>query len=339
MDNFKSSSQSCEETVQTPGGTVWKLAQSTSSIVTEVEKLPQTAQCDSPIWLNLKKALIYTDKSGKYVYCYHSDRGYCETMKFDKLVGFAIPTNETKEGDIFLAVGLEDQIVEANFSKKTIMRVLVRRSPTVVEMRFVGGKCTSDGTLFSWCAPNEQGKRGNVYMLNKKLELEQPLSSTQIHQPNGCALSKGNNFYLVDSSVGIYSWKMIDRLGRKALITRKVAYSLSAQSITAGHFLGGMTIDEEDMLWVVICGPGLLIRIDPSTEEEIYRIELPCKNPTDCSFGGENLDEIYITCTERENGETGRGKLFRIFVPWLKGTDTVLMDVPVFTRLKFSRKY
>ena len=144
--------------------------------------------------------VIYVDTLAKRIFCYCPEDESSESMDFEKAVGFAVPTTETKaDSDIFLVVGLEDSIVEVNFSSKTILRVFSRKPPSA-DMRFVHAKCCADGTLFAgYLSLNwKEGKRGQIFMLNKKLEFEQAISSNHLHRPNGIAWSD-TTVYIVDS--------------------------------------------------------------------------------------------------------------------------------------------
>ena len=84
----------------------------------------------------------------------------------------------------------------------------------------------------------------------------------------------------------------------------------------------GMTIDEEDGLWVALWGGGKVIRLDPASRMVVQTINLPVPNVTCCTFGGKDLDELYIT-TARE-GLTREeilkfplsGSLFKAKVPF-----------------------
>jgi sugar lactone lactonase YvrE len=86
----------------------------------------------------------------------------------------------------------------------------------------------------------------------------------------------------------------------------------------------GMTIDEEDMLWIAHFGGGRITRWDPTKGTLLTTIEVPAPHTTSCAFGGPQLDELYIT-----TGRTGldadalkaypkSGGLFRA-VPGVKG--------------------
>ena len=56
-----------------------------------------------------------------------------------------------------------------------------------------------------------------------------------------------------------------------------------------------MTIDNEGMLWIAHWDGWQVTRWDPNSGEKLYRIQLPVAKITSCTFGGENLEDLYIT--------------------------------------------
>ena len=56
-----------------------------------------------------------------------------------------------------------------------------------------------------------------------------------------------------------------------------------------------MTIDSEGMLWIALWGGWGVVRYDPRTGERLGKIDLPVEKVTSCCFGGDALDELYIT--------------------------------------------
>jgi len=62
----------------------------------------------------------------------------------------------------------------------------------------------------------------------------------------------------------------------------------------------GMTIDEEDNLWVALWGGSAVVCFNPENGELVRKIEVPAKNVTSCAFGGNDLGTLYIT-TARES--------------------------------------
>lgn len=170
-------------------------------------------------------------------------------------------------------------------------------------MRFNDAKCSPDGTLFAGYMHTKwrEGNRGRVYMINNILNCEQVLEAKQIHLPNGSAWSGPakstiNELYLVDSGANvIYRFLSVEKDGKKSLIGRRPIFTLSPESVQAGHMLDGMTIDNEGMLWIAVSGGGMLIHVDPKKGEVLSRLKVPSLKPTSCTFGGPELDEIYIT--------------------------------------------
>lgn len=68
----------------------------------------------------------------------------------------------------------------------------------------------------------------------------------------------------------------------------------------------GMAIDSEDMLWVAHYAYGAVVRWNPSTAKVLQEIKLPCRRVTSCAFGGENLDQLYITTSWENASENER---------------------------------
>ncbi len=57
----------------------------------------------------------------------------------------------------------------------------------------------------------------------------------------------------------------------------------------------GMAIDREGMLWIAQFGGWKVARWDPQTGKQLAEVSIPVGQVTACAFGGEELDELYIT--------------------------------------------
>lgn len=89
-------------------------------------------------------------------------------------------------------------------------------------------------------------------------------------------------------------------------------------------FFDGSTVDAEGCVWNALVIGGELVRYAPDGREE-RRIGMPVRNITSLTFGGDNLDEIYVTSMARVSHpathdhfaretrpQFGAGSLFRI---------------------------
>ena len=64
-------------------------------------------------------------------------------------------------------------------------------------------------------------------------------------------------------------------------------------------YADGMTIDEEGMLWIAFFSGWRVARYDPLTGIFLTQIELPVANVSCCTFGGLQLNDLYITTANK----------------------------------------
>jgi sugar lactone lactonase YvrE len=75
------------------------------------------------------------------------------------------------------------------------------------------------------------------------------------------------------------------------------------------------TTDSEGYLWIALSGASRVVRINPATGSIDVVIHLPVKCPTSLTFGGKDLDELFITT----RGPDGGG-IYRVKMPFgIKG--------------------
>jgi sugar lactone lactonase YvrE len=97
-----------------------------------------------------------------------------------------------------------------------------------------------------------------------------------------------------------------------------------ASTVNDPGFFDGGTVDAEGCVWNALVIGGELVRYAPDGSEE-RRIGMPVRNITSLCFGGDGLDEIYVTSMARvkhpathdhfareARPQFGAGSLFRI---------------------------
>jgi sugar lactone lactonase YvrE len=97
------------------------------------------------------------------------------------------------------------------------------------------------------------------------------------------------------------------------------------QTSPDGGIPDGLTVDSEGFVWSAYCGGWRVVRYNPEGQvDREYRF--PVANPTSCAFGGERLDELYVTSAhlglsqEQREQYPQSGDLFRI-KPGVAGFD------------------
>jgi len=74
----------------------------------------------------------------------------------------------------------------------------------------------------------------------------------------------------------------------------------------------GAQVDADGGLWMAVSGAGIVVRVHPSNPGVVdCVVHLPVKSPTSCTFGGPDLDELFVTT----RGPDGGG-LYRVKMPF-----------------------
>ncbi len=73
----------------------------------------------------------------------------------------------------------------------------------------------------------------------------------------------------------------------------------------------GLTLDAQGGVWVALWG-GFAVHHYSSAGQLDEVVEVPAKSVTACTFGGENLDQLYITTSQNlDEGNALAGAVFR----------------------------
>jgi len=158
------------------------------------------------------------------------------------------------------------------------------------ENRFNDGKCDPAGRFWvGTMAVSERKEAGSVYMIEKDLSHSVKIAGVTIS--NGMAWSPDNKtFYFIDTptfQVVAYDYD----LKTGTIKNRRVVITVPKKE----GFPDGMTIDTEGMLWIAYWDGWQLARWNPVTGEKLFSIPLPVARITSCTFGGEELQDLFIT--------------------------------------------
>lgn len=170
-------------------------------------------------------------------------------------------------------------------------------------VRFNDGGCDLDGNFYCGTMRYDAGPGGgSLFRLTADYKVEVVLRGVTIS--NGLAWTPdGDTAYYVDTATN-----RIDVLDRD-LSNRRPFVEIAAEDGSPD----GLTLDAEGGVWVALWEGGAVHRYSADGRlEEV--IGLPVAKVTACTFGGANLDELYITTSR--HGETdphpAAGALFRV---------------------------
>ncbi|MDA9542595.1 gluconolaconase [Bradyrhizobium sp. CCBAU 21362] len=148
------------------------------------------------------------------------------------------------------------------------------------------------GTMHGDRAPDE-APLGGLYRLDASGALE--LLETDLAVSNGpCFSPDGRTFYLADSArriIWAYDYSQDGPLANKRVFVNTEAQDSGCD---------GATIDAEGYIWSVLVRIGKIARFSP--DGTIVRtIDMPIRHPTSVTFGGTDLDILYVTSISRSH--------------------------------------
>ncbi|RYG05501.1 MAG: SMP-30/gluconolactonase/LRE family protein [Chitinophagaceae bacterium] len=269
---------------------------------------------EGPVWDDSIQKLYWIDIRSNQVNRYDPISKQNESWDLDQMVGCIVPKNSE-----IIVCALQDQLLELNTSTyKT--RTLAPLEKHLPDNRANDGKADPGGRLWvgTLHLPGEKG-HSNLYRIGE--DLEEELQVSGLGMSNGLGWSPENDkMYLVDTMNEIilqFDYSIVDGTitNRKTIIDLKDAEGSP----------DGMCVDAEGMLWIAFYGGKRVSRYDPSTGKELSAIEVPgVLNVTCCSFGGRDLDTLYITTASQDMSEDDlkkypeSGSLFSV-KPGVKG--------------------
>ncbi|XP_063931072.1 regucalcin-like [Zophobas morio] len=292
------------------------------------------AEC--PSWDDRNNILYYVNIHDGQVYRYDYEQG---TVNYITLDGEVAPVIPSKRDPNLLIVGLGRSVAAVEWdgvSDPSETRILAALAPDFPTSRVNDGKADKQGRLWigtmgyegpDGLTPDE----GILYQVTCD-NLDSPLVEiAPVNISNGLAWNAANDkFYYIDSpSFLIVEYSYNDETGE--ISDRRVVFDRTAHDLLGDP--DGMTIDEDDNLWVALYGGGRVIKIDSSNGDLLEIVPLPALDVTSAIWGGPDLDILYVTTSrvsltdEQKLEQPAAGAVFAIVNLGTKGRPTFEVDL------------
>jgi len=257
---------------------------------------------EGPFWT--KGDFHWIDIERRQLLRLHGDQAEV-IYEFPSRVGAVVPAREggfvcvLETGFYRLSASLED------------LEYMVDPEPENMNNRFNDGKCDPYGCFYAGTMSLKGEKQAaGLYALNADRECQTILKPLTLS--NGLAWNQeASIFYHIDTptnEVAAYDYNR--ETGEVA--RRRVIVTIPDED---GH-PDGMCIDANDNLWVAHWGGCKVACFDGASGERLAEVALPVERVTSCCFGGEALDQLYITTAsaglipEEHAKQPNAGKVF-----------------------------
>ena len=240
---------------------------------------------EGTLWVPKLNSILFVDIKKKKIFILNIKSKNKKIIKTNKEIGFV---SHVKKNTFVL--GLKSEIRLVNLTNKKIIFSL-EIEPNKPLNRLNDGKTDPEGRLwFGTMNDSERKPTGSLYCLDKNLKLHKVDSN--YFTTNGPAFLNKNNFYHTDSGKRVI-YKI--RINNNFKIIKKTKF-IKFNKIDGSP--DGMTTDIKNNLW--ICHyRGARISIYNKKGNKIHNINLPAKNITNCTFGGLNNKELYISTARK----------------------------------------
>ena len=237
---------------------------------------------EGTLWVKDHNSIYFVDIKKKTINSLNIKKNKKKIYRVNKEIGFLAHI----KNNIFV-LGLQGEIRIQNLKTKKIFDS-IPVEPKIKLNRINDGKTDTAGNLWFGTMDNLERKleKGSLYKLNRNLKLIKVDKKYRI--TNGPAFLNQFNFYHTDSSKKkIYKIK-IDSKNR--IINKKVFKKFLPKDGSPD----GMTLDRNKNLWVAHYG-GACISVFNQKAKLIHKVNFPAKNITNCTFGGQNNNELFVT--------------------------------------------
>lgn len=238
---------------------------------------------EAPLWCTEEKVLYWVDIDGKSIMRFNPKTGAQDMFPQPYEIGCVI---KRLDGGFIAATEAGIVELDKNLGNLKIINDPERDEP---ENRFNDGKCDRLGRFWTGSTDRaELNPTGVLYQINTCNDINSVLNGLNV--PNGIGWSPDNNtMYLTESGLGIiYAYNFDFPTG--AFSNQRIF----AEVDPSEGVLDGLCVDAEGYVWSAHWEGGRVTRYD--VDGNIDRvIKMPVPLITSLAFGGENLDQLYVT--------------------------------------------
>ncbi|RKN82826.1 SMP-30/gluconolactonase/LRE family protein [Ulvibacterium marinum] len=239
---------------------------------------------EGPVWDWRKQHLLWVDIEGNGLHLFNPRNQQHRQWTFDGMLGAVVPI---ENGTMLLA--LESGLATFDLTNEQLIRLPVLKNSNP-GMRYNDGKVDPNGNFWIGSMHKKAApEMGNLYRVDTQMNVSTHIVDTSIS--NGMAwTSDKKKFYYIDSTA-YEVWRYDYDVATSEIRTKHIAFSIPKDFGAPD----GMSIDEENMLWIAHWGGNCIRRWNPNTGEVLETVEVDAPHVTSCCFGGNDLKTLYIT--------------------------------------------
>ena len=254
---------------------------------------------EGPIWDYRIQKLFFVDIMDRKLYIYDYQTENFEQHTFDEYISCVALTPDLG----IILISLESGLYE--FEWQTGRKTFITHPEQKANYRYNDGAVTPWGTWLIGSMNNlNNGDNGPLIPDATLYELKQaeamPLLDGVIIS-NGIVF-EGNSIYFIDSELN-----SVRRFNYLNGMLEDETLIFQYDGIGS---LDGMCLSKSRKLFIANWGGNRIIVFDLVSRDVLDYIALPSKNPTSCTFGGPNMDELFISSSAHQDDQPEAAGLY-----------------------------
>lgn len=236
-------------------------------------------------WLEASQQFAWVDIDGCCLQILDINSGKVQCIGFQVRISTIIPTQYKN----IIVLALQGKLIRYNL-KTGEQKVLCEIEPHRTDLRTNDGKASPEGRIWLGIMHlTDYVENGSLLCIEPDCTIRKVLERQTI--PNGIVWNKaGNKMYYIDTAdacVKEYDYNQL---------TGEI--QLKGAPVIIPPELGvpdGMAIDNNGMLWIAHWGGFGVYVWNPETGLLIDKVDVPAPHVASCTFGGKDLNRLYIT--------------------------------------------
>lgn len=246
---------------------------------------------EGSIWDFRRAELLFVDIETGKLFTY-TEQGLLKVNHTGQRVSAVVPA---ANGMLILAM---QKGIYGYSRKDSGFHLLVLNPADARSYRFNDGKCDPSGRFWVGTLSLDFNKgSGSLYCLGAEGILMRKKSGITISNGLAWSADRRKMFYIDTPTREVVAFYYDDKTG--TIDSGKVVITIPPEMGAPD----GMTIDAEGKLWIAHYGGAAVRRWDPDDGTLLKTVFVPARNVTSCTFGGADLDNLYITTARQGNSE------------------------------------
>ncbi|MEY2905476.1 MAG: hypothetical protein RJA52_1492, partial [Bacteroidota bacterium] len=238
---------------------------------------------EGPVWDEKRRTIFWLDILKGLIHEYSIDEKNCTHYVVGEMIGsFAL----TEDGNMVTATKNGFGMVNRKTGE---FKILINPESDKPNNRFNDGKCDPAGRFWAGTMSLKgEDEAGSLYIYDGK-KVVKKLGNVSISNGIVWTADMLKMYYIDTPTLEVKGFDYDNSSGE--ISNSKVIIKIDPKD----GYPDGMTIDTEGMLWIAHWGGWQVTRWDPQTGEKISSISLPAAQITSCTFGGPEMEDLFIT--------------------------------------------